>query len=251
MKSTILPVTLLSLCLCSAPGFAQTLIPSGTILSANLNNSLNTKKLKAGQQVSARIMQDVLLPDHNKIPEGSRIIGHVVQVTHADTAHTGSVAVRFDSLRVRHQTIPVTTSLRALASRPEVSDAETPKTGPDRGTPYRWASRILVGGEAYYGDGGPVTRGSDIVGTGVVDGVLVTVSAPPGSRCQRGVSPTSPQALWVFSSDACGVYGFENLEITHAGYRSPNGEIRLSAEKGNLSVGSGTGMLLQVNATAH
>ena len=246
LRWAILHLTLLSLC--SAASFAQTPIPNGTVLPASLNTSLNTRKLRTGQEVSARIMQDVPLPGKKKIPEGSRIVGHIIQVTPADATHPGTIAVRFDTLRFGHQAIPVTTSLRALASRPEVSDAETPKTGPDRGTPYRWASRILVGGDAYYGDGEPVTRGLNVVGRGVVDGVLVTISAPPVSRCQSATNPTNPQALWVFSSDACGAYGFQNLEINHAGYHSPEGAIQLSAKKGNLSVRSGSGMLLQVNA---
>ena len=247
MRLILLGTTLLALSLSSPNASAQNLIPDGTILPVSLNTSLNTQKLKTGQQVSARIMQDVPLPGKKKVPEGSKVVGHIIQVTPADATHAGTLAVRFDSLRVHGQTISITSSLRALASRAEVRDAETPSTGPDRGTPYRWASRILVGGEAYYGDGGVVTRGSDVVGQGVVDGVLVTVSAPPGSRCQAAGS-AGPQALWVFSSDDCGAYGFENLQITHAGYHSPQGEIRLAAEKGDLSIGSG--LLLQVSAAA-
>jgi hypothetical protein len=251
MKFNVTCLPLLSLTLCSALGLAQNALPSGTVLPARLNTSLSTKKVRAGQEISARIMQDVPLPSGQKIPEGAKIVGHVVQVTPANAGHPGTVAIRFDSLRFAHRTIPVTTSLRALASLSEVEGAETPKTGPDRGTPARWASRILVGGEAYYGDGGPVTRGPDTVGQGLVDGILASVSAPRGSRCAGAPHMADPQALWVFSSDVCGAYGFENLEITHAGYHSPRGDIQLTAEKGNLEVGSGSGMLLQVSPSSN
>ncbi|HMK22385.1 MAG TPA: hypothetical protein VK466_08610, partial [Terriglobales bacterium] len=218
MKSTVTRLPLISFTLCSALAFAQSGIPAGTVLPASLNTSLNTKKLRAGQTVSARVMQEVPLPGNQKIPEGAKIVGHVVEVASADVGHPGTLAVRFDSVRFAHRAIPVTTSLRSIASLLAVEDAETPKTGPDRGTPYRWATRVLIGGEVYYGDGGPVTNGSDTVGEGLVDGVLAPVSAPRGSLCQHAPAQPSPQALWVFSSDACGVYGFENLQVTHAGY---------------------------------
>ncbi len=245
MKSTATCLPLLSLTLCAALAFAQNTIPTGTILPASLNTSLNSKKLKPGHPFSARIMQDVPLPGGQKIPAGAKLLGHVVEVAPAEAGHPGRLALRFDSVQFRHRTIPVTTSLRALASLLDVEDAETPKTGPDRGTPYSWASRVLVGGEVYYGDGGPVTRGSDTVGEGLVDGVLVRVTAPGGSPCRRAPRPAGLQALWVFSSDACGAYGFDNLQITHAGFRS-TGTILLAAHKGNLDLGSGSGMLLQV-----
>jgi hypothetical protein len=248
MKSPVTCLPLLSLTLCSLLTSAQTAIPEGTILPARLNTSLNAKMVIVGQQFTARIMQDVPLPRGQKIPEGAKVVGHVVQVAPADAGHPGTLSIRFDSLRFARQTIAVTTSLRALASLSDVQDAETPKTSLGFGTPARWASRTLVGGEVYYGDGEPVMRGPDTVGVGLVDGVLARVSAPRESRCQHAPRTNDPQALWVFSSDACGAFGFDNLQITHAGYRTPRGDIQLTAERGNLAVGSGTGMLLQVNA---
>jgi hypothetical protein len=52
---TLLSLTLLLLILCSPARFGQSPMPDGAILSASLNTSLNTGKLKTGQEVSARI----------------------------------------------------------------------------------------------------------------------------------------------------------------------------------------------------
>ena len=57
----------------------------------------------------------------------------------------------------------------------------------------------------------------------------------------------APQALWVFSSDACGLYDLPDLTLVNAGRSEPVGQITLRAAKGKLNVPSGSGMLLRVN----
>jgi hypothetical protein len=90
-------------------------------------------------------------------------------------------------------------------------------------------------------------HGANIVGKPVFDGVLVKVNSRPGTRCRGAVEGNDqPQALWVFSSDACGVYGFAGLTIAHAGRAEPADEIVLSTSQTRLHVPSGSGMLLRV-----
>jgi hypothetical protein len=85
----------------------------------------------------------------------------------------------------------------------------------------------------------------------VPDGVLVRVSSRPGTKC-RGefYGNDRPQALWVFSSDACGLYDFPNITLAHAGRTSPLGEITLQSNKGNVNILAGSGILLRVNDIA-
>ncbi len=64
--------------------------------------------------------------------------------------------------------------------------------------------------------------------------------------CRGDVGEDGPQALWLFSTDACGVYGLPHLHIAHAGKSDPVGTIVLRADFARLSLRSGTGMLLRV-----
>ncbi len=218
MKSMVLVFALMF----AAHLSAQEAIPPGTILPVQLNSALRSDKSKPGEKISARIMQDVPLPNGAKIRAGSKVLGRVTAVRPA--ANGAEIAMRFDELAMGKRRIPVTTDLRAIATVMEVSDAQDPESGPDRGTPrYSWTTD-LIGGEVNYGGGNPVVHGSDVVGLSVPPGVLVHVSSAPGMKCRGEIDHNDRlQALWVFSSDACGVYGFPDLSISHAGRSAPSG----------------------------
>lgn len=230
--------------------FAQNSIPPGTILPARLNTSLNLRKIHPGQRITARIMQDVPLPSGRKVRAGSRLAGEILGVDPGGSGKPARLGFRFDRLDDLHHSVRVHTSLRVLASLMEVEDAQTPPTGPDRGTPWVWATRNLIGGEVAYGTG-PVARGTEIVGEGLIDGVLMPARANERLGCRGEVDGNSKsQAFWVFSSDACGVYGLGDLQISHAGRTPPVGEVMLSSTTGRVNVRAGSGLLLRVNSVA-
>lgn len=240
----------LALLLFSPGAIAQVSIPSGTILPVELSSSLKPQRSKPGQTIRARIMQDVPLSPKKEIKAGAKIVGEVLSASTAKDGKSAEIIFRFDKLEFSHQSIPLSTSLRALASMMEVEAAQIPPTGTDRETPWAWRTRNLIGGETAYGQGGPVARGTAIVGQALAEGVLVRVQANQRSDCPGEVAgSTQLQALWVFSSDACGVYGFSDVEITHAGGTDPVGQIKINSKRAELNIRAGSAMLLQVNST--
>jgi hypothetical protein len=227
----------------------QVSVPNGTILPIRLSTSLSSRKSKPGQVITGHIMQDVLLGPESKISRGARVTGHVVGVTPAAGGGNAQVSIALDAVQLGHSTVPIVTDLRAIASPLEIENAQVPDTGPDRGTPPSAFTTVQVGGEVVYRGGGPVARGETAVGQPVPNGVLVDVGAAEGQPC-RGVigGNRQPQALWLFSSDACGVYGYPQVAIAHAGRTNPAGQIVLSSTDGrDLSIRAGSGMLLRVN----
>lgn len=229
-------------------------IPSGTILPVRLNSTISSTKCKPGQLITGRIMQNVPLASEARIREGSKIIGHIVEVSSATSGTQARISFQFDKLVSSHQTIAITTNLRAIAGFMRIIEAQTPPIGPGESDVYRWLTTVQVGGDVVYGEGGPVTSGENanqVVGKAVAGGVLSEVRTKEGTMCRGAVDGNDrPQALWVFSSDACGTYGLEHISIAHAGRTDPTGVVVLTSDHGNLKIPGGAGMLLRVTANS-
>jgi hypothetical protein len=223
-------------------------IPVGTVLPLRLENTIDIKQAHPDEVVEARIMQDVPLPDRGKIPMKLVVKGSILSVVKDSDGAGVKLSLKFDQIDDRKQTLVAATSLRAIASYQAVRAAQMSFTGPDSGTPAGWANTVQIGGDIRFGDGGPVrNRAKQKVGKGVLGGVLVHVHANPGRGCDGPVNGDDhPQALWVFSADACGVYKLDAIQITHTGKSAPTGEITLHFEKDNMKLDSGTALLLRV-----
>jgi hypothetical protein len=136
----------------------------------------------------------------------------------------------------------------------DVHYAQTPFGAGESETHVR-LTKVQVGGDVVYGDFGPVTAGDNaahVVGRSLGgDSVLGQVNAGEETKC-RGLrfGNESPQALWVFSSDACG-YGFAHVTISHAGRTAPVGVIILKSDRGDIKLRCGDGMLLRLDATGN
>jgi hypothetical protein len=226
---------------------SRSAIPAGTVLPLRLEKTISTKDVR-GQVVEAKVAQDVPLPDGEKIPMKSTVRGSILSVeTDAEGAGM-KVTLKFDQLEDRKETLTIATYLRAIASGRAVQSAQLPNAGADMGSPAGWADTVQIGGDIRFGDGGAVRdRAKEKVGKGVVGGVLVHVRANPALGC-AGPSNGNDylQALWVFSSDACGVYDLKGVKIAHSGRGSPLGEITLHFEKEDMKVEAGAGMLVWV-----
>ncbi len=251
MKVAMKQMLLVILLAFSAQALAEISIPAGTILPIELRSSLSSKKNKVGQMITARIMQDVPLAAGEKISAGSKVIGHVIKASEFDNGEA-RLTLRFDTLVTHKRRIRINTSLRALASNMSVWEAQLPLTGPDRGTSEEAWTTVQVGGdEVVYRSGGPVVNGRQIVGHPTMNGVLVRVDSVSGTRCRGEFDGNDRlQALWVFSSDACGTYDLPHVAIAHAGRSNPVGDIVLRTDKPELNIRGGSGMLLRVNSAS-
>jgi len=225
-------------------------ILAGTILPVILRTTIEADKMKQGQMIRGEIAQDVPLPGSTKIRKGSKVEGHVVEVAPAGNGSSAKISIRFDKVYSGGKTIAMATDLRALAGFMEVHEAGLPDETAGEGQVANWWTTTQIGGESVYGAGGPVMSAEDaslVVGKAVNNGVLVEVRAKEGTKCRGAIKENhNPQAMWVFSSDPCGVYGIQNVNIEHAGRTEPVGMIVLEMAGRNTKVRSASGMLLRV-----
>ena len=221
-------------------------IPAGTILPLRLP-SISSKHVKGGDQIKGEIAQEVRLSDGTTIRPGTPVLGEVVSVTGANGGHGATLTLKFGKLVRRGRSTSIRTNLRALASTLEVEQAQIPASGPGESDVYDWLTTQQVGGDSVYGKQGPVVGRSGTVGESTYRGVFVRVLASTEGGCRGAVGGNDrPQAVWVFSADACGLYGFPDLTILHAGRTEPVGEIVLESKRGPVKIRSGSGALLRI-----
>lgn len=220
-------------------------IPEGTIIPVSLNSTLRSDKTGSGDAITATVMQDVPLGTGKTLRAGSRVTGHVVEaITPGKGSDESKISFQFDRVRLDNLTIPITTNLRAVASKTAVFGATPQPTSPDYAD-----DQVQIGGDQIsYGTDGPVMVGSQVVGKYTSQGVLAYVGQDLGTPC-RGTTDNNahPQAFWLFSVNACGAYGFGDLTILHSGRTEPLGEVTLTSSGKAVKVGKGSAMFLRVD----
>lgn len=248
MKRSALLLVMFAL---SSIAISQTKISVGTVIPVQLSSSVDVRKAKPGQTITARVAQDVPLYNGGSIKAGSRVMGEILTVTQARGSQPATLTFSFDKVEMNGQVLPIVTNLRALASPLEVQSSQTQVSGDDRGSTPPWAETVtLIGGDVVYRETGKVNNGLDEVGKSVYAGgwgVLSRVSASPEGRCRGALGAgDQPQALWVFSHNACGVYGY-NATIVHSGRTNPEGTIVLALADHDFVLSNGSALLLRVN----
>ncbi len=222
-------------------------LPTGTLLPVMLSNNLDSDKSKPGEKISAKLKQDVPLPDRGIVKAGAEITGHIVAAKRGGNGSTASVVFVLDQIRLDGSEHPITTGLRALASMMAIADARKPinSVALDGSSAWDYNTR-QVGGDVVFGRK-DVRSEAGVVGMSPEPGWVIGVPlANPDAGCEAPDNKNL-QAFWLFSTSACGVYGEENesLQISRHPSDSTAGQITLVDPK-RILVRSGGGLLLIV-----
>jgi hypothetical protein len=224
---------------------ASVTIPAGTIIPVSLDSTMRSDKSQPGAAITATVMQDVPLGMGLILRAGSKVTGHLVEALGSGRgSDEARISFQFDQIRLGNQNLHVTTNLRAVASRRAVLAATPQLSSSDYAD-----NQIQIGGnQISYGPDGPVMVGSEVVGKSTSQGVLAYIGQDVGTECRGAIGDNArPQALWLFSVDACGAYGFDELKVLHAGRTEPVGQVTLTADEKTVKVGKHSGLLLRVD----
>jgi hypothetical protein len=246
--------TMISLLL-SAPcatSATQNEVPTGTALPVRFVRSVDAKKARPGDRVTAETLQVVMLPGGQRLPKGTLLVGHVVdaQPYHFNPEpyarqKASSISIHFDQIVNGDLTLPVNLSVRALADtfesrwapRPHYQD-ETDGAG----------TMILIGGDEFSPFDKTVRDDSgDVIAYNRKGGLFARLlpSDDPASKTRLNCSSTSTeQSVAIFSPNACGLYGFQGVFMPHAG-RSGSGTFTLVSRGSSIKLYAGSTALLQ------
>ncbi len=235
----------------SAPAHgASAALASGTTLQAELTKPLDARKAKPGDQVTAKLTQDVKANGKVVLHKGSKLIGHVTEAQPRSKEQKESrLGIVFDTAELKGgQEAQINAVLQALA--PPVRSAAA-VSGDDSGglstpAPMSGGGRsdgVLVGGVA---GGATSTLGSATGAAGsTIGGAAGGVNSTVGSTVGGAASGLNAQG--ALASTSSGVIGLEGLTLSSATSAGAQGSV-ISSAMHNVKLDSGTQMILQVVA---
>lgn len=239
---------------------AQSSIAAGTAVNAELDKSLDSKKAKAGDVVTARSTEAVKEEGKVVLPKGTKLMGHVTRVSARSKGDSDStLGVQFDRAELKGgQEIAVQLTLQALAAPAGVATIG----GDDLQGMGNAGGSASAAGTARGGVGAPV--GGAVSGaastaartTGDVAGAAnstVNSTANAAAGAAGSVGATTQGAVGglnssgQLASNSRGVFGLNGLSLSADASNSTQGSVIASSGK-SVRLDSGTRLLLTTQA---
>ena len=223
-------------------------LASGTTLQAALTKPVDAKKARPGDQVTAKLTQDVKSNGHVVLHKGSKLLGHVTEAQARGKGQAESkLGIVFDKAQLKGgEEASINAVVQALAppARAELAGADEAAS---LSAPMGGSGTVAGGG----GLVGGVTRGTtstlgsatgtvSSAGGGAVAGVNSTVNSAAGTAA-GGLN-----AQGALTSTSHGVVGLQGLTLNSASATGTQASVISSATQ-NVKLESGTQMILQVS----
>ncbi|MFZ0285938.1 MAG: hypothetical protein WAL32_11980 [Terriglobales bacterium] len=204
-------------------------IAPGSVIPVLLTKSIDAKKVRVGEEVEAKVTQDLKTGDGELIiPKDTKVFGHVTEAQARNKQQKESqLGIAFDHAILKNgENVPLSMSIQAIIAPPSLNPADN-AGGEGPGQPSGQGGGMATGG-------GPTTMGGGTM-------------PPPPSAPAVGELPASSKASArpPITGNTQGVVGIPNLNLSTPS-NAPEGSI-VSSTKSNVKLESGTLMLLRVN----
>ena len=223
---------------------------SGTTLQAELAKSLDCKKAKPGDEVTAKVTQDVKADGKVVVHKGSKLIGHVTeaQAKTKDNAES-KLGIVFDKAVLKGgQEIAFNGTVQALA--PPVHNSLS-AAGADAGS-LDAGPNMSHGNMAGGAGGRPLGGVTSTVGSAAssVGNTAGSVAGSTTGAVGGAVNNTAGAAVnGTVNSTSHGVVGMQGLTLNTISTGSAQGSV-ISSATNNIKLDAGTQMVLQVMGSA-
>lgn len=238
---------------------ASSALSSGTTLQAELTKSIDAKKAKPGDEVTAKLTQDAKGSGQVVLHKGTKLVGHVTEAQARTKENSESrLGIAFDKAVLKGgQEMAFTGVIQAMAAPVQGSlsatgdDAGSLGSGMGSGTGSSMGGGRSGGGIAPMGGGGsgPInsTLGS---ATNTVNNTAGSVTNSATGAVNGSVNQaTGVAANGAINSATHGVVGMQGIALNTVNTASAQGSIVSSASR-NVKLDTGTQMILQVTGSA-
>ncbi len=210
----------------------QARIAPGSVIPVQLTKSIDAKKAKTGDEVFARVTQDLKSDNGDVIlAKDAKVVGHVTEAQARTKEQKASeVGIIFDQTMTKSGEMKVPMSIQAIIAPVQ--------SNPSAGDSGGYGQPATGGATATSPMGGSNRNGQ-------MEGAPPTASPSPRSTGSAAGS-TEAQARPPITSNTQGVIGMPDVKLEANAQNGAQGSI-VSSEKSNVKLESGTIMLLRVN----
>ncbi len=213
------------------PSVAPRIAP-GSVIPVQLTKTIDAKKVKTGDEVEAKVTQDLKANNGEVIvPKNTKVMGHVTEAqAHNKEQKESQVGIAFDHAIMKNgNDLALPMSIQAIIAPAALNsgsnnnnDTQPPSAGPGGMSPS-------------YNSGRPGAMGS---------GMSAQTPNPPAAGSQWPTD-TKTGTNQPITGNTQGVVGISNLQLSAAANKAEGSVV--SSEKSNVKLDSGTLMLLRVN----
>ena len=222
----------------------------GTAFNASLIDTLDARRARPGDVVTAEVAEPVLYQRSVVFPKGTKVIGHIVRATSGGRGQAGSALfIQFDKAILKDgEEVILIAGIQALAVgtvAPVLSDSDRTREGESSADLSAPAERNLETPSAASAEptsGEPGTGGDALVVSTIYDTPRSSVRAP------LFAAPTAAGELssdGLFTPESKGAFGRPDLKVYTPTSQGSHGTVLLSSKK-NMHLESGTRLLLVV-----
>ena len=209
------------------------LIAPGSVIPVQLTKTVDAKKAKTGDEVVAKVSQDLKTQTGEVlVPKDTKIIGHVTEAeARSKEDKRSELAIAFDRAVMNGQEVRLPMSIQAV-----IAPQNSPGTAPG-GEDVGASATSGAGVPSSAGGGGPQRQG---MGGSQAPAASNSGSLPGNS----GNTQSGKNAYPPINAQTQGVIGLPNVSLSaQDGSQKPI----MSSEKNNVKLETGTMLLLKVN----
>jgi hypothetical protein len=222
-------------------------LDAGTRLAADLQTSLDASKAKVGDQVVFKTTQAIKSEGHTVVDKGSRLVGHVTEVTRrAGSDSESRIGLLFDRLENGSLTVPISATISSLVSGTTSLGANDDQAAND--TMIMSSSSASSSSSAQRS-----SSGGSLVGgvTNTVGGVANTATSTVGSAVGTTTGAVGSTVNSTSNTLGSTTSGLGRIQISQSANASAEGGSVLSLQGRNLRLEKGTHFNLVLNQSAN